>query len=481
MMAARSAWTLAAILLVATGLFAQSPTITTIPGSPLRINLGADGSFQVFNTAVPGFGQIFPTQATLADMGVFARIDGTLYAPDFASHSGGSATDQLTRYTPWTRLGISPVSGNGSPESPFSANVTLGAGTTDVRVNVNVTYVSGANFFRIRKHFYSILDRSHDVDALLGADIYLASSDLGIFVSEPRLAAVGGRTCDTADGFYNILLIPITRADRYTTAFYAEVWRQINADALTNNTTPVGCVDNGAAIQWSDVMRGSPSVEVNSAVSFGDVPDPANFFGFSVRTTPEVLAISPGESVTFTVHTRHNEELLFNAPIQLSAPNLPPGMTLTFDRNVIPAPGTGTATGTIRIDGTIFPSTYNIDIVGFGGDETRSATLTVDVLCTPPMILGINQPSVTLVRNGSRATLNIKPEGGGAFSYQWYKGQAPLTGSPVAGGTGPTLITDPITEMERYWVRVSNACGSADSLTAIVIPTTTLKPSDPKN
>lgn len=472
MVAARWAVTLTAILFFATGLFAQAPTLTTITGSPLRINVGSDGSFQVFNAAVPGFGQIFPTQATLADMGVFARVDGELYAPNFAAHTGGSATSALTDYTPWTPLGISRQSGNGSPEEPFSVDVALGAGTTGVRLNVNVTYVSGANFFRIRKNFFRVNDQEHTVDALLGADIYLASSDNGVFVSEPRLAAVGGRTCDTAEGFYNILLIPITRAHRFTTAFYSEVWRQINDDELKNDTAPIGCVDNGAAIQWLDIMAGVPSVEISSAVSFGEIPDPSNFFGFSLRSDPEVVALAPGESAHVDISSRHNAELGFNSPIELRASNLPQGMHVTFDHDVIAAPGTGHATATVTVDGTIFPRTYTVDVIGSGGRESRGTSFLVEILCTPPMILSINQPGVVSVRRGERATLTIKPEGGGAHSYQWYAGHAPLTGTPIAGATSATLVTEPVQAMQEYWVRVTNACGSADSLTALVIPTT---------
>jgi hypothetical protein len=45
-----------ALLVVAAGASAQT-AFTTINVSPLRINVGADGSFQIFNSAVPGVGQ----------------------------------------------------------------------------------------------------------------------------------------------------------------------------------------------------------------------------------------------------------------------------------------------------------------------------------------------------------------------------------------------------------------------------------------
>ncbi|HWS71877.1 MAG TPA: hypothetical protein VN605_07160, partial [Thermoanaerobaculia bacterium] len=90
-----------------------APTIKTITGNPLTLNVAADGSLQVFNSAVPGQGQIFPTNNQYGDMGIFASIDGRLFAPNFSDH-GGTATN-LGTYTPWSQGFISEVSGDGTP------------------------------------------------------------------------------------------------------------------------------------------------------------------------------------------------------------------------------------------------------------------------------------------------------------------------------------------------------------------------------
>ena len=70
----------------------SGPQIVTINGNPLKINVAADASFQVFNSAVPGSGQIFPTSCQYGDMGVFADINGTLFAPALRTHTCGTAT-----------------------------------------------------------------------------------------------------------------------------------------------------------------------------------------------------------------------------------------------------------------------------------------------------------------------------------------------------------------------------------------------------
>jgi Ig-like domain CHU_C associated len=455
------------VVSIAAGAYAQ-PSLVTINSSPLQINVAGDASFQVYNNIVPGVGQIFPTGSDYGDFGVFAEIDGALFAPDFGNHSGGSATGALGEYTSWQQVALSGVSGDGSPSNPYTVSVSLAAPGTDVRATIIVTHVRGNNFFRLRSQFFST--QPHVVNAFVGADIYLAGSDNGIFVSVPALNAVGGRNCDAATGEYNILLIPITQASRFTTGFFSQVWSEIGSRELSNFSGDVGCTDNGAAVQWNDIMRDSTSVEVAMAVSFGEVPSPANFFGFFVDPTPDALAISPGQSVSFDVKVTHNEELGFNAPVTLSAPELPQGMRISFAQNTFPAPGDGTTRATLTIDSSIFPQLYrDVRIVGTGGGEVRFAPLVVDVLCDPPVILGINQPqSVTVARNAT-ATLTVKPESAGV-TYQWYRGYAPLTFSPIAGASSATFTTGAVTEQQEYWVRVSNPCGTVDSGTAIVRP-----------
>lgn len=459
----------AAVVLIAAGAYAQ-PSLVTINSSPLKINVAGDGSFQVFNSIVPGFGQIFPTSQQYGDFGVFADIDGTLFAPNFPAH-GGTATGALGTYTPWTEVALTNVSGDGSPTNPYNVAISLRAPGTDVRVTVIVTHVRGNNFFRLRTQFFS--DTAHVIDAFVGADIYLAGSDNGIFVSVPELNAVGGKNCDPADGAYNILLIPITPASRFTSSHFADVWRQIGARELENTGEGSAvCTDNGAAIQWSDIMRDSLSVELNTAVSFGDVPSPANFFGFFVDVTPDVVAVSPGQAVNLTVNVTHNEELGFNAPVTLSAPNLPPGMNISFARTSFPAPGDGTTTATLTIDSSIFPQFYrSVGIFGSGGGESHGAFVSVDVLCDPPIILGLptSQPQSQSVPRNATATLTVKPESAGV-TYQWYRGYAPLTFSPIAGATSASYTTGPVTEVQEYWVRVTNPCGTVNSRTAIITP-----------
>ena len=71
------------------------------------------------------------------------------------------------------------------------------------------------------------------------------------------------------------------------------------------------------------------------------------------------------------------------------------------------------------------------------------------------------------------STLQVAASGLGPFTYQWYRGSAPLNIQPIAGATGPSFTFTPGSDgvwFERwfYWVQVQNAIGSDDSFTATV-------------
>ena len=159
---------------------------TNISGTPLRINVGDDNAFQVFNTNISGgtVGQIYPsTQTTLADMGWFVRVGNALTAPSFTSH-GSTATGGIGANTPYGARTVSAVSGTGTAASPFSVTVQGSAGG-GLLTTQTVTYVNGDKFFR--KSFQLNNPGAAAVSAriFLASDIFLASSDSGKPFREP--------------------------------------------------------------------------------------------------------------------------------------------------------------------------------------------------------------------------------------------------------------------------------------------------------
>ncbi len=103
-----------------------------------------------------------------------------------------------------------------------------------------------------------------------------------------------------------------------------------------------------------------------------------------------------------------------------------------------------------------------------GGCYADSPAVTVTV-CQLPVITtqpqAQNYPTTTYSRY-----ISVVASGTG-LSYQWYEGAAGVTTTPVGTNASQIAITPGVSKY--YWVRVSNACGSTDSVAALqsVAPT----------
>jgi len=104
--------------------------------------------------------------------------------------------------------------------------------------------------------------------------------------------------------------------------------------------------------------------------------------------------------------------------------------------------------------------------VSAAGSAVDSATATVAVDAVPPAIA--EQPEDENIVSGQTARLEVEATGTGPLTYQWFLGGAGSTENPIGGAGESRFTTPPLTETTRYWVRVSNAAGSADSTTATV-------------
>jgi hypothetical protein len=104
--------------------------------------------------------------------------------------------------------------------------------------------------------------------------------------------------------------------------------------------------------------------------------------------------------------------------------------------------------------------------VGNTCGEIPSRTVTVTVLsCTPPSIT--TQPSSSGVKGGQTVTLSVVATGTATLSYQWFSGQSGETGTPV--GTNSSVFTSgALLKDAKFWVRVTNGCGTKDSATVPV-------------
>lgn len=96
-----------------------------------------------------------------------------------------------------------------------------------------------------------------------------------------------------------------------------------------------------------------------------------------------------------------------------------------------------------------------------GAANSNTATATVNY---PPAILA--QPVSTTITKGSTATISVTASGP-SLTYQWYQGNSGTTNSPVSGAISSSFTTPVINNGSKsYWVRVSNAAGSVNSVTS---------------
>jgi uncharacterized protein YkwD len=110
--------------------------------------------------------------------------------------------------------------------------------------------------------------------------------------------------------------------------------------------------------------------------------------------------------------------------------------------------------------------------------DSETATITVvGPAGTAPAIA--SQPQSQTIASGATATLAVDATGTTPLAFQWYSGSSGTTAAPIPGATASTYTTAVLTATASYWVRVTNAHGSADSATAVVTVTAAPPPPPP--
>lgn len=161
------------------------------------------------------------------------------------------------------------------------------------------------------------------------------------------------------------------------------------------------------------------------------------FYAFESRPPTMSASGIPGATFTFTPLYHDATGQIFTKMNILLGPDTPPGAYVVTIRSAVP------------------------------GAESF-ATIIVIVDCQSPSILGTGQPQSQVVDRGSVATFTVVPQGSFPH-FQWYTGHTGMTRNPIPSGVNGELRTV-VNELTPYWVRISNPCGSYDSLTAFGIP-----------
>jgi hypothetical protein len=190
--------------------------------------------------------------------------------------------------------------------------------------------------------------------------------------------------------------------------------------------------------------------------------------GAIVVTVPlDPILVGMNQTVTVPVNVATNG---ISEDVSLSVTGLNNDVKTSFDKSTFPSPGNGDATLTLSTGDFTFPGTYFVTVTATSasGNQIGGGTFQFIVDCQPPFILGVNQPKGASVTNGQTASLSVIADGTGPLVYQWYQGYPGVTTTPVANGNGASVTTPAVNGRTQFWVRVSNACGTVDSLPATV-------------
>ena len=138
----------------------------------------------------------------------------------------------------------------------------------------------------------------------------------------------------------------------------------------------------------------------------------------------------------------------------------------------VTAAADGTATDQTFTNPNLFqflPGTY--EFVAIDLATARESNRVVVTVADPPTITV--QPANQTITSGGTATMTVAATGTAPLSFQWYVGSSGTTTSPISGATASSYTTPVLTTTTTYWVRVTNAGGTANSNTAVVTVTPT--------
>jgi hypothetical protein len=125
-------------------------------------------------------------------------------------------------------------------------------------------------------------------------------------------------------------------------------------------------------------------------------------------------------------------------------------------------PLSGDIGATIRmapaVDGSIYLTSPN-------GGLYPSWLHKIGMIDSPVIIL---EPTNETIMANTTATLMVESSPTQGVAYQWYRGTAGDISNPISGAVSNQFTTPALSATTAYWVRASNAAGTADSSTALV-------------
>ena len=156
---------------------------------------------------------------------------------------------------------------------------------------------------------------------------------------------------------------------------------------------------------------------------------------FTLSASPASLSVEQGDQGTSTITATVSGG--FNNFITLSASGVPLGVSVSFDPQTIPAPGSGTSVMTMTVLRFAPLGTYPITVTGKGGGIQQNTTVTLTIIGPQDFELSASPASLSIAQR-SQGTVTVTSTVSGGFDNS-----VNLSASGVPAGT--TVTFDPAT------------------------------------
>jgi uncharacterized membrane protein len=210
---------------------------------------------------------------------------------------------------------------------------------------------------------------------------------------------------------------------------------------------------------------------------------------FTLTPSPGSMSVVQGASGTAAIATTVTPG--FSSPISLSATGAPTGSTLSVSPAQIAAPGAGSSTMTINVDGGTAAGSYPIRVTGTGGGVTQTATVTLTVgasvatnftLAASPGSLSVAQGAsgtaaiTTLVTGGFSSPTSLSARGAPAGTTVSFS--LAQIATPGAGSSTMIINVGANTAAGSYPITVTGSGGGVTQTASVTLTVTAAAPAN---
>ena len=216
-------------------------------------------------------------------------------------------------------------------------------------------------------------------------------------------------------------------------------------DVTSGNNTVPGVTGYSAGVGF-DLASGLGSVDASLLVNHWR--DLSTAGTITLATTSATASVQAGQNTTVSASIAVSNG--FNSAVALSVSGLPSGVTASFSRSSIAAPGAGTSSVIFAATNTAAGGTYSVTITATGGGVSTTAPVALSVIAIEPKCAFTASPSSVSMTTGQGTNIRLtcaSPQGklpaALALSASGQTTGMVVAFSPVtlAPGTGTSTLT----------------------------------------